>query len=73
MILFLIKDISFLENLKYSNIYYKNDEFHSLKYPAYNLENQDFYYINGRNFSYDEWLVHPEKVRFDRFEKLENL
>ena len=53
----------------------KNKE-HSLISPAiigkhnYNSSIDNFYYINGNQLSYNDWLKHPGKIRHDRNNKL---
>jgi hypothetical protein len=71
----------------YNKKYFLNEKLHNLEgsstYEAKTLKdlnNKNYmnkgnfcYYINGIEFKYEEWLNHPDKVRYDRDKKLKEI
>ena len=58
--------------------YLLNNKLHNLNDVAINyyFDYDNFprsYFINGDRLEYDDWLIHPEKVRHDRKNKLKLL
>ena len=79
-----INDIIFiatlLSNKIYSEYYFKNGAYNNFKNFAHlhiefrnSIFTYNYYCINGKYLEYDEWLKHPEKIRFDRNEKMKNI
>jgi hypothetical protein len=64
-----IVELGDVKNILY---YIDNDEFHSLLYPM-KEEGINIGYIHNKKLSYEDWIVHPEKIRYERSEKLQSL
>jgi hypothetical protein len=75
-------DISFIETT-FEHFFIKNNELHNLFGHAldYKTSTNNFipfkykfmYCINGHELEYNDWINHPEKIRYDRNKKLELL
>jgi hypothetical protein len=68
--------------IKYTSIdtfeeYFLNSKFHNLKDAAMFIDkslmvynSHKYYYIDGKRLSYDEWVKHPKKIKYDRKQKM---
>jgi hypothetical protein len=63
-----IIEFNFANNI----FYFENDEFHSFDYSMKENGNE-IYYIYNKKLTYEEWISHPEKIRYERNKKLQLL
>ena len=77
-----INEITYLEFINNEHIimYFKNNKLHNMYDAAwYSCDIYDkkvytqYYYIEGIEYIYDDWLKHPERIRYLRNEKLQIL
>ena len=58
------------DDYKIIHSYNKNNKIHNLKDAAVIEKDAKEYYINGKEYSYEDWKIHPERIRELRSKKL---